>query len=185
MVMNVVIEISNEKSIFVFILGELLEDNKSVHKHQDSILITNQHGETLEAKYVIITVPLTILQDGDIRFIPNLPVSKQIAISSIHMGGALKIVCRFTKPFWPQSVRVVYAVSGVISQIWFYSRDPVSRASEQLKGERCHLATGFATDEWADRIRQVGEDQLCRRFLQQLDEIFRYNQQSSKQGTFI
>ena len=149
------------------------EEDNSEQKYLESICIKNQNGEKLEAKYAIITVPLTVLQDGDIRFVPCLPVEKQIAISSIHMGGALKIVCRFTKQFWPSSLRVLYAASGFISQLWFYSRDPESRNGEHLHGKKCYLATGFATDEWADRIRHMDETQLCMRFLQQLDEIFR------------
>ena len=32
------------------------------------ILLKNQHGENITAKYVVITVPLTILKDGDIPF---------------------------------------------------------------------------------------------------------------------
>ena len=133
--------------------------------------IKNQRGETLETNYVIVAVPLTVLKSGDIRFIPSLPPNKEVAISRIHMGGALKIVCRFKKQFWPDSVRLVLGVRGFISQIWFYSREPVSLAAKR-RGEMCHVVAGFATSEWADKIAEIEEAEVAKRFLQQLDEIF-------------
>ena len=82
------------------------------------ISLKNQHGEVLTVKYVVITVPLTILKDGDINFIPALPANKKRAIDAIQMRGALKIVCRFKLQFWPDKLNVIYAVRGFVSQIW-------------------------------------------------------------------
>ena len=51
------------------------------------ILLKNQHGEIITAKYVVITVPLTILKDRDITFVPELPADKNRAINRIQMLG--------------------------------------------------------------------------------------------------
>ena len=55
----------------------------------ETIVLKNQHGEMLTARYVVITVPLTILKDGDIDFVPALPENKKKVIDRVQMRGAL------------------------------------------------------------------------------------------------
>ena len=127
----------------------------------------NQHGEVLTAKYVVITVPLTILKDGDINFIPALPANKKRAIDAIQMRGALEIVCRFKLQFWPDKLNVIYAVRGFVSQIWMYTRDSPD------SDDRCHVIAGFQTAEPAERKIGLSGEDILDGFLQQLDETFR------------
>lgn len=119
------------------------------------------------AKYVIITVPLTILKDGDIFFTPALPSSKKKAIDSIEMRGALKIVCRFKSQFWPDNLKLIYSVRGFVSQIWMYSRDSTH------SHEKCHLVAGFETAEPAEEKIHLSGQEVLDGFLKHLDEIFR------------
>ena len=120
----------------------------------------------LTAKYAIITVPLTVLKDGDINFVPALPENKKKAIDRIQMRGALKIVCRFKSQFWSDKVNLIYCVRGLVSQIWMYTRD--SSDSE----EKCHVIAGFQTAEPAEQKMNPSEKDVLDGFLQQLDEIF-------------
>ena len=55
----------------------------------ETIVLKTQHGEMLTARYVVITVPLTILKDGDIDFVPALPENKKKVIDRVQMRGAL------------------------------------------------------------------------------------------------
>ena len=57
--------------------------------------------ETLEADGVIVTVPLGVLQAGDVAFEPALPDTKRAAIGRLGMGDLCKVVLRYDKPFWP------------------------------------------------------------------------------------
>lgn len=131
------------------------------------VCLKNQRGETFTAKHVIITVPLTILKDGDISFTPALPTSKKKAIDGIEMRGALKIVCRFTSQFWPDDLKLIYNVRGFVSQIWMYSRDSTDNH------EKCHLVAGFETAAPAEEKIYLSGEEVLRGFLTQLDEIFR------------
>jgi hypothetical protein len=45
----------------------------------------------LEGTRVIITVPLTVLRDKDIKFTPQLPESKVMAFESLRMEPGLKV----------------------------------------------------------------------------------------------
>ena len=143
------------------------------NKEQDKVnsvgkvWLKNQHGETFTAKYVIITVPLTILKDGDISFTPDLPSSKKKAIDTIEMRGALKIVCRFKLQFWPDDLNLIYSVRGFVSQIWMYSRDSTDNH------EKCHLVAGFETAAPAEEKIHLSGELVLEEFLKHLDEIFR------------
>ena len=83
----------------------------------ERILLKNQHGEIITAKYVVITVPLTILKDRDITFVPELPADKNRAINTIQMLGAWKIICQFKRRFRPEKLHQIYSIRGSTSEI--------------------------------------------------------------------
>ena len=130
------------------------------------VSIKNKVGESLEANHVIVTVPLTILKDGDIEFIPDLPSWKQNAIQRKEMQGAFKIICRFRSPFWPDNFNLLYCAEGFCTQIW--REDLVSDET----GETCHVLLGFSTAGVAEKASKLGEEAVKEKFLQQLDTIF-------------
>lgn len=49
---------------------------------------------------VISSLPLGVLQQGKVQFIPTLPPSYQNAIQSIGNGNENKLFCLFRRPFW-------------------------------------------------------------------------------------
>ncbi|HZZ66275.1 MAG TPA: NAD(P)/FAD-dependent oxidoreductase, partial [Candidatus Baltobacteraceae bacterium] len=53
-----------------------------------------------DADCAIVTVPVSILQAGSIRFVPELPSRTRAALQSIAMGPVLKVVMQFSHPFW-------------------------------------------------------------------------------------
>jgi len=64
-------------------------------------VVTNQGS--FEGKYVICTVPLGVLKQGDIEFVPSLPQSKQNAIDKLGMGLMDKIYFLFPEAFWDET----------------------------------------------------------------------------------
>lgn len=72
----------------------------------DAELEVEQHGTTRRrrARAVVVTLPLGVLQSepGDaaaVQFDPPL-THKRAALSGLAMGPALKVLLRFTEPFW-------------------------------------------------------------------------------------
>lgn len=61
-------------------------------------------GQTIRADRVIVTVPLGVLQQGGIRFVPELPAAKRVAIERLGMGLLNKHFLRFEKAFWPPGI---------------------------------------------------------------------------------
>ena len=130
------------------------------------ILLKNQRGEIITAKYVVITVPLTILKDRDITFVPELPANKNRAINTIQMLGAWKIICQFKRRFWPEKLHQIYTVRGFTSEIWMCSRDSA------VNDDKCHVVVGFETAESAEQKSVLSGQRVLEGFLSYLDEMF-------------
>jgi monoamine oxidase len=66
-------------------------------------LVVDTSAGPFEAAQVIVTVPLGVLKNGAIRFMPELPEAKRTAIGRLGMGLLDKVALRFDRPFWPKS----------------------------------------------------------------------------------
>lgn len=62
--------------------------------------LTLENGQSLEARQVIITVPLALLQAGYPVFQPALPLAKQKAIQTLIMGPVTKLILWFKEQVW-------------------------------------------------------------------------------------
>jgi monoamine oxidase len=74
-------------------------------------------GQHLQAECAIITVPLGVLQAGDVQFTPPLPAEKVTAIHTLGAGHVDRIVLRFRSPFWPDDMPGV--LTTLESQLWW------------------------------------------------------------------
>jgi monoamine oxidase len=59
-----------------------------------------ENGQSFEARQVIITIPLSLLQAGYPAFRPALPPAKQKAIQTIIMGTVTKLILWFNQELW-------------------------------------------------------------------------------------
>ncbi len=57
-------------------------------------------GESLQARHLIVTVPLSLLQAGLPMFQPALPARKRDAIHRLAMGSVTKLALWFDEVFW-------------------------------------------------------------------------------------
>ena len=65
------------------------------------IAVTNAAGNRFEADKIIVTVPLTVLQQGSITFTPPLPQAKTDALQQIEMPDGIKVFMEFSERFYP------------------------------------------------------------------------------------
>jgi len=59
------------------------------------------------ANQVVITLPLGVLQKGNVTFSPALPAAKQAAITDLDMGLLDKLYLRFPAIFWPTEPEIL------------------------------------------------------------------------------
>ena len=74
-------------------------------------------GGTLEAATAVITLPLGVLQSGDVTFLPELPRGKQDAIARINPGAIGKVVLKFDSCVWPPDLTFLWTPRD--SQLWW------------------------------------------------------------------
>jgi monoamine oxidase len=68
------------------------------------VRLTDQAGQMARFDAVVVTVPLGVLKQGDIRFDPPLPAGKQAAIDRLGMGLLDKLFLRYDEVFWDRDV---------------------------------------------------------------------------------
>lgn len=73
----------------------------SINYSGNQVTINTQNGQYVADK-VIVSVPLKILQDGDITFTPNLPLEKVNAINNTRIWEGFKAFFEFNNKFYQE-----------------------------------------------------------------------------------
>lgn len=73
---------------------------KEIDSTGSLVFVTAEDGTKYNASRVIITVPLGVLQSGNINFIPPLDQGKVDAINRLGMGVMDKLWLEFPTAFW-------------------------------------------------------------------------------------
>lgn len=142
------------------------------------VAVTNKRGEVIEADYVVVTVPLPILQDGDVMFEPPLSEEKVGALDKLHLDSAIKVICLFDHRAWPAECSSLYCPGHEFSKVWF---KPPSAS-----GPRRFVAIGTAAAALARSNKSfVADEELIRRFLKQLEGMFGSQSMVAVSRTFI
>jgi monoamine oxidase len=144
----------------------------------EKVTVAGEPVAEYSASTIIVTVPLSILQrdssDGGIVFVPDLPVSKQVAISRLVMGNVLKINLRFHERFWEdaklwdeQAEQVNFKDAG----FFHYPEAPLPTWWTQLP-IRAPLLVGWAGGPRADRLWSLGTSAILDQAIESLALIF-------------
>lgn len=75
----------------------------------EKAVVTFGAGETSEADYVIVTVPLGVLKSNRITFVPALPEAKQLAIEKLGMNCVNKFLLTWDTAFWDDVQYISYS----------------------------------------------------------------------------
>jgi monoamine oxidase len=133
---------------------------KTIDYSGEKVKVTDANGQTYEGDQILITVPLPILRDGDITFVPELPADKKSAASKIGMGAGSKIILKFNNRFWPEDLGSLYT-DGIIPEFWYTSH---GRGSVPV-------LTGFVMAERAEQLAAMGTNAV-NTILADLDGMF-------------
>jgi monoamine oxidase len=100
---------------------------QSIDYSDAKVTVTDEVGNVYSADKVIITVPIGVLQNNDITFTPELPVSHSYAIQQIGFDQGMKIIVKFDERVWPTNTGVIYG-SGLIPE--FRTTAALERSTE-------------------------------------------------------
>lgn len=91
-----------------------------VNHGPDGVTVTAQDDEQFSVDRLIVTVPVGVLQAGDITFSPELPASHLGAIDGLGMGLLDKVILYFDEPFWQETASMWTRVApGQPFREWF------------------------------------------------------------------
>ena len=120
----------------------------AVDWHGDAVRVQTAGGEWYEADRAVITLPLGVLQAGDVTFTPELPAAKQNAIADMLMGPGLKMIYRFEEAILPADIGAIYSAHN--PPMWWSPSFGRGITDYQVW-------TAFATGDWARELLALGE----------------------------
>ena len=85
---------------------------RRVQWNDQGVVVTTDDGREFRGRTAVITLPLGVLQAGDVTFDPPLPAPKRQALAGLGMGPVAKFVYRFAEPLTPDEIQAVYAAGN-------------------------------------------------------------------------
>lgn len=148
-----------------------------VEWNEDGAIVYTEDGDEIEADYVVVTLPLGVLQAGDVEFDPPLPDDKQEAIDALGAGHVDKIILKFSEPFW----EVNFAAIATIQDTQFWWRPGYGRVNE------APILTALVGGDAARRFESMSEEDVIAAALRDLETIFQMTNLRAKlvEGRFI
>jgi monoamine oxidase len=118
-----------------------------IHWGATGVRVHTQDGHVFSGQRAVITLPVGVLKANRVRFEPELPQSKTVALSAMQMNAALKMVFVFAQPIISTEVSAIY--SKGIPPMWW--------SPSYARGVQQQVWTGFATGNWAEEVLSHGE----------------------------
>ncbi len=113
---------------------------------------------TLTARAVIITVPLGVLQAGDLTFVPELPTATAQALAALAMGAVSKLVLWFEQVCW--DLPGFITTDGQISTWW---QEPAAHPPALM---------GYTGGLPGLHLAEIGEAAAIAQGLRELEQLF-------------
>lgn len=124
----------------------------------DRVVVDTADGSRFDAAVAIVTLPLGVLQSGDIEFDPPLPAGKLEALRALGMGPVAKLIYRFAEPLTPPEIKAVYA-AGNPPMWWSPSVGQDTDAT---------VWTAFVSGDGAVELLRLGHEDALERALESL-----------------
>ncbi|MEQ8712144.1 MAG: FAD-dependent oxidoreductase [Cyclobacteriaceae bacterium] len=136
---------------------------QSIDYSGDQVVITTQNREYVADK-VIVSVPLKILQDGDIDFIPELPQNKLDAIANTIIWEGFKAFFEFSERFYDDGFEYPIT-SSVDGEKIYYDATLGQNSSKNIIGL-------FVVGKPALDFTSLSDNELKTAILDELDAIY-------------
>ncbi|MEM9546226.1 MAG: NAD(P)/FAD-dependent oxidoreductase [Bacteroidota bacterium] len=131
------------------------------------VTIKTSDGDVFEADKVLVTVPIKILQNGFINFIPALPEEKMNAIQEEQMPEGLKVFIEFSENFYPDIVMFGNLLEAASDSDHTYYNASFGKDSDR------HVFALFTVGEKAREYTSLGTDEaILEKVMEELDTIF-------------
>ncbi len=138
-------------------------DVEAIEWGGDGVRVRSKEGQEASARAAISTLPVGVLKSGMVKFSPDLPLSKQLALDRLEMGPVVKILLLFKERFWPKWVANIGCGTGPVTLYW-----PTSYKS----GREVPVLCAYATGPRAARLSKLSEEEASNVVLADLKRLF-------------
>lgn len=138
-----------------------------------AVTVTTTGGEQFKARRLLVTLPLGVLQSGDVTFMPRL-TGKEEAARKLAVGQVVKVLLRFGEPFWEEiTLPTEDGKHGELKDLCFlHAPDELPPTWWTQFPVRAPLLVGWAGGTRAEELLPLSEDELRDRSLTALSHIF-------------
>jgi monoamine oxidase len=132
-----------------------------INYHSDKVNVYTDDNRQFNARYVVVTVSLGVLQAGIVEFIPAL-TTHATALRQLGFGAVIKILLQFKDPFWKNyAADAGFFISHEIIPTW-WTQDLLQN----------NLLTGWLGGPAAEKKSSESNESLLQTSLQSLAAIF-------------
>ena len=138
-----------------------------------AVTVTTTAGEQFKARQVLVTLPLGVLQRGDVTFTPRL-TAKEEAARNLAVGQVVKVLLRFREPFWEElTLPTDDGKRGELKDLAFlHAPDELPSTWWTQLPVRSPLLVGWAGGTRAEKLLSLSSDALRDQSLEALSHIF-------------
>ena len=133
--------------------------------------IACENGKRFTGNKTIVTVPLQILQDNDITFVPDLPSDFVNALNIPVMATGMKVFLVFKEKFYPDSFLIDSDFANIEldeSERFFYDETYGQSSTDHVLGM-------YVLGDVADRFVSLSDNEVIQTALADLNSVFGNN----------
>jgi monoamine oxidase len=136
---------------------------QEIRWQESEVRVRTAHDEFV-ADRVVVTLPLGVLKNQDVRFVPQLPEEKRNAISKLGMGVLNKCYLRFEQAFWPEDMDWLEYVSANHGEWteWVSFQRAVQKP----------ILLGFNAADRGSEIEAMSDEQIVASAMETLKTVF-------------
>ncbi|XP_074316278.1 polyamine oxidase 1-like [Silene latifolia] len=140
---------------------------REIKQSKSGVTVKTEDGKQYQAKTVILSPSLGVLQSDLISFTPKLPMWKRRAISEFSIGIYTKIFLKFPKKFWPSN-------NGTEFFMYIHERRGYYAIWQHLENEYPGSNIMFVTvaDDEAIRVEQQSDEETKAEAMEVLRKMF-------------
>jgi len=130
----------------------------------------SQGDVTFEAPRALITLPLGVLQSGNIRFTPELPDEKLSALDHLTMGKVIRVTLCFRNPVW-MHLKSLEEKKTLSNLSFLFSQDDYFPTWWTQMPEHLPIITGWSPAHCAERMTGMTDGRIVDRALESLSGV--------------
>ncbi len=136
----------------------------SIDYSGDKIIATDSNENSYQADKLVLTVPLKLLQLGQINIKPSLPNNKQRAITDALIWSGIKVFLKFSEKFYPTFLEFDDSETSE-GQRMYYDVAYAQNSADNVLGL-------FSVGKQAEVYQSFNGEALKTYILNELDEVF-------------